>query len=413
MPPEVCAHCSVQVYWVSVLRQLQELRVCLKKGGEDAQDLHHCSVPRSSSTTPSRVPNGASKASASPEKGRSKLSELEICQELCGTGTVPHSSSAPPSRVPKGASKASASPEKGRTKLSELEICQELCFTGTAPALPDSVSDEEERFWGGGADSDDEAELAGMAPPERADVAEQSGESPDMLTGQDHSSGPFKLCLEDDPFVSVSDIQTEVMLKTPSIPCGPQVWEQSWRSPVDVLLRLRDALLQLFSKLGVPNSRDKRLADETLQCVLTELRGLASSPQKLRTAAEEQQFELDRLDHFMAWLTHDAVGGSMLKKVGGHVMRDVLAGASAIMSTIDTVPTLFGVLEKCKSMVGGSIKTVIIDEAGCVPEYELPILLAFSPVVNLILIGDHHQLPCFSKIDLRSQEKLDIKNHSR
>jgi len=45
-------------------------------------------------------------------------------------------------------------------------------------------------------------------------------------------------------------------------------------------------------------------------------------------------------------------------------------------------------------------------------EYEIPLVLSFSPIVNLILIGDHKQLPCFSKIGKQDQ-KRNLHNHSR
>jgi hypothetical protein len=44
------------------------------------------------------------------------------------------------------------------------------------------------------------------------------------------------------------------------------------------------------------------------------------------------------------------------------------------------------------------IDTVIMDEAGCVAEMAMPVLIKLSPA-NLVLVGDHLQLPAF--IDLR------------
>jgi hypothetical protein len=44
------------------------------------------------------------------------------------------------------------------------------------------------------------------------------------------------------------------------------------------------------------------------------------------------------------------------------------------------------------------IDTVIMDEAGCVAEMAMPVLIKLSPA-NLVLMGDHLQLPAFT--DLR------------
>lgn len=41
--------------------------------------------------------------------------------------------------------------------------------------------------------------------------------------------------------------------------------------------------------------------------------------------------------------------------------------------------------------------TVIVDEAGCVPESATPMLLRLAPA-NLVLIGDHKQLQAFTAL---------------
>ncbi len=43
------------------------------------------------------------------------------------------------------------------------------------------------------------------------------------------------------------------------------------------------------------------------------------------------------------------------------------------------------------------IDTVIVDEAGCVPEMAIPILIRHAPA-QLVLIGDHLQLPAFTDL---------------
>ena len=40
---------------------------------------------------------------------------------------------------------------------------------------------------------------------------------------------------------------------------------------------------------------------------------------------------------------------------------------------------------------------IILDEAGCVPEWKMPALTIFDPTY-LIMVGDHHQLPPFTNL---------------
>ena len=42
------------------------------------------------------------------------------------------------------------------------------------------------------------------------------------------------------------------------------------------------------------------------------------------------------------------------------------------------------------------ISTVILDEAGAVPEHRLPVLIALRPI-RLLLVGDHKQLPPYTE----------------
>lgn len=43
------------------------------------------------------------------------------------------------------------------------------------------------------------------------------------------------------------------------------------------------------------------------------------------------------------------------------------------------------------------IDTVIVDEAGCVPEMAIPVLILLAPS-QLVLVGDHLQLPAFTDL---------------
>eukprot|EP00983_Pelagomonas_calceolata_P106163 1159205-Pelagomonas_calceolata.AAC.1 len=45
-------------------------------------------------------------------------------------------------------------------------------------------------------------------------------------------------------------------------------------------------------------------------------------------------------------------------------------------------------------------------------KYEIPLLLSAGPITNLFLIGDHKQLPCFSRIP-KEEQKRNLHNHSR
>jgi superfamily I DNA and/or RNA helicase len=44
-----------------------------------------------------------------------------------------------------------------------------------------------------------------------------------------------------------------------------------------------------------------------------------------------------------------------------------------------------------------NLDTVLVDEAGCVPECAIPMLLRLRPS-NLVLIGDHKQLQAFTSL---------------
>ncbi len=43
------------------------------------------------------------------------------------------------------------------------------------------------------------------------------------------------------------------------------------------------------------------------------------------------------------------------------------------------------------------IDSVIVDEAGCVPEMAIPVLILLAPS-QLVLVGDHLQLPAFTDL---------------
>jgi hypothetical protein len=73
----------------------------------------------------------------------------------------------------------------------------------------------------------------------------------------------------------------------------------------------------------------------------------------------------------------------------------VLREARLFLCTIHTVKNLCSVYQKTtESPI--KIHTVFVDEAGCVTESCIPLLLLCNPV-NIVLVGDHKQLPPFTK----------------
>ena len=74
----------------------------------------------------------------------------------------------------------------------------------------------------------------------------------------------------------------------------------------------------------------------------------------------------------------------------------ILGTARVWLSTIDTLPVLAEGLDEISGKGDGEMDpTIIVDEAGTVAEYSMPILLQMKPK-NLILVGDHFQLPPFT-----------------
>lgn len=58
------------------------------------------------------------------------------------------------------------------------------------------------------------------------------------------------------------------------------------------------------------------------------------------------------------------------------------------------------------------LDTAIVDEAGCVLEPSIPVLLTWRPE-NLILIGDHLQLPAYTGLPPNELESREFKYHNR
>ena len=73
--------------------------------------------------------------------------------------------------------------------------------------------------------------------------------------------------------------------------------------------------------------------------------------------------------------------------------------AKVILCTISSSSTL---LRECGSLLEEDMRihTVIVDEAGCATEAEIALLFRFRPK-NLILVGDHKQLPPVTEVPLR------------
>jgi len=84
----------------------------------------------------------------------------------------------------------------------------------------------------------------------------------------------------------------------------------------------------------------------------------------------------------------------------------ILHATRIYLSTIDATPKMATVLED--ENVEFKIDTCIVDEAGCVLECAIPMILKFGPT-NLVLIGDHKQLQPFTSVWSASYEC----NHTR
>lgn len=114
------------------------------------------------------------------------------------------------------------------------------------------------------------------------------------------------------------------------------------------------------------------------------------------------------LDSRVALLTH--CKHDMLVPVRRRILRE----ARVYICTIDSTPRLMRELEEEQSgaavttsvVVGArpsvEIDTVIVDEAGCVLESAMPVLLRWAPA-NLVLIGDHLQLAPYTSRDQYQQ----------
>ncbi|KAL4439787.1 hypothetical protein ABPG75_002788 [Micractinium tetrahymenae] len=87
--------------------------------------------------------------------------------------------------------------------------------------------------------------------------------------------------------------------------------------------------------------------------------------------------------------------GGILPAVKQRVARGILETTRVYACTVDSTPRM--VKEMQDSGVRVSIDTVVVDEAGCVPEMALPTLIRLSPS-QLVLIGDHLQLPAYTDL---------------
>jgi hypothetical protein len=84
---------------------------------------------------------------------------------------------------------------------------------------------------------------------------------------------------------------------------------------------------------------------------------------------------------------------------------DMYKNTRVYFCTIDSTSRMQATLSE--EGINLSLDTCIVDEAGCVMETAIPVLLGFHPK-NLILIGDHQQLQPFSAIQV---DKNDETNH--
>eukprot|EP00047_Mylnosiga_fluctuans_P013963 m.34417 g.34417 ORF g.34417 m.34417 type:complete len:788 (-) comp5214_c0_seq1:140-2503(-) len=98
----------------------------------------------------------------------------------------------------------------------------------------------------------------------------------------------------------------------------------------------------------------------------------------------------------------------MKSKFEAAARSDIIARARCILSTVDSsgraVREVFAEAEGA-GIVPKTVHSVIVDEAGCMPEYAMPLLLNLRPEC-LLLIGDPDQLQPFTKVDDVISEEL-------
>jgi hypothetical protein len=88
-----------------------------------------------------------------------------------------------------------------------------------------------------------------------------------------------------------------------------------------------------------------------------------------------------------------------------HVVKKIVGECRCFLSTIDSAHHINDAF-----YVGRRpLFTVIVDEAGCVPEFSMPLLLQLHPT-NMLLVGDTKQLRPFSRVPEEDDVRL---HHSR
>ncbi|EFN53165.1 expressed protein [Chlorella variabilis] len=85
----------------------------------------------------------------------------------------------------------------------------------------------------------------------------------------------------------------------------------------------------------------------------------------------------------------------VLPEVKAAAKREILASTRVYACTIDSTPRM--VFELADHGVDVDVDTILMDEAGCVAEMAVPPLIKLAPA-NLVLVGDHLQLPAYSDL---------------
>ncbi|KAL4451648.1 hypothetical protein ABPG75_007310 [Micractinium tetrahymenae] len=90
-----------------------------------------------------------------------------------------------------------------------------------------------------------------------------------------------------------------------------------------------------------------------------------------------------------------AAAGTALPALRAHIKRQLLDETRVFVCTIDATARMANELQELEVRLG--LDSVIVDEAGCVLESAIPLLLHLHPA-NLVLVGDHKQLQAFSAL---------------
>ena len=175
-----------------------------------------------------------------------------------------------------------------------------------------------------------------------------------------------------------------------------RIESQLWR---DIRISYQGiAMLQSRGKKTVEGSNGAQLWFDALKKILPDI------AMKLRLSPAELKFYnivKRKLRGWKALVSNIATHVHSLRKT------HILSQTRLYLCTIDSTSRMAKALAEHE--VDLKLDTCIVDEAGCVLEVSIPILLRFCPN-NLLLIGDHKQLQPFSSVQV---DQHRVTNHTR